>query len=55
MRVASFAAPAPAGAGADESGFGHMEAAARIDSDTRIWELVPAAKLREGDAESVCN
>lgn len=40
-------------AGADQGGFGNVEAAARGDLDAAGGKIVPAAELGEGDAEPV--
>ena len=47
------AAAAASSTGADYGGFGYVQAAACFDADTGGGKLVPAAKLREGDAEAI--
>jgi len=44
---------AAAAAGANQCGFGHVEAPAGLNLDARGGELVPAAKLGERDAKTV--
>ena len=47
------AAAAAGGRGADYGGFGYVEAVACFDTDAGGGELVPAAKLRERNAEAI--
>jgi len=41
--------------GAGKGRFGNVETAARLDLDAGGGELVPAAELSKGDAESICH
>ena len=47
------AAAGAGSAGTDDCGLGDVETAARIHADAGCGELVPAAKLGEGDAETI--
>ena len=47
------AAAGAGGGGAHYGGFGNVEAATCVDANAGGGELVPAAKLREGDAEAI--
>src|SRR6478609_5874617 len=49
----ALAVPAVAAAGADQGGFGNVEAAACGDLDTAGGKLVPSTELGQRDAESV--
>ena len=51
----AFAVAAPGAAGAHNGGLGNMKTSARFNPDSGCGKLVPAAKLRERDAEPVSN
>ena len=51
----AFSVASPGAAGAHNGRLGNMKTSARFDPDSGCGKLVPAAKLRERDAEPVSN